>query len=114
MNSLMNQNPWLIISSPNQREEIVKQDIVKISMFFQLDIFLNLIIDQYARTEIPATNNPTGPLVSVAKPMEIPVKRAYLKPLFSFVSLILSAMKYTERKIKKLKKGSIIPDFKYM
>src|SRR5450759_5782461 len=88
MNSLINQNPLFIISGPNHKQVITRQDIMKTSIFFQFEIFLNFIVAQYTRTEIPAISNPTGPFVSVARPIEIPAKKAYFNPLFSPLSLI--------------------------
>jgi hypothetical protein len=103
----------LIISGTNHNEAIIMHDKEKIRIFFRFEILLNFIVPQYASTEIINNSKPTGPFVSVASPIEIPAKKAYLNPLFSPVSLTLFPRKMTERKIKKLKKGSIIPDLKY-
>ena len=64
-------------------------------------------------TEIPSINNPTGPFVRVARPIEIPAYKAYFNPSLSPFSLTLFARKITDMKMKKLKNGSIIPDLKY-
>jgi hypothetical protein len=112
MNSLINQNPLLIISGPNHKVVITKQDEAKINIFFQFEILLNFMIIQYTNTEIPAMSNPTGPFVRVARPIEIPAKRAYLKLLLPVNSLMLFERKTTVMKIKKLNNGSIIPDLK--
>jgi hypothetical protein len=51
--------------------------------------------------------------VSVAKPMDIPENKAYFDASLPVFSLMLLARKITDKKIKKLKNGSIIPDLKY-
>jgi len=100
MNSLINQKPLLIISSPNHKDVINRQVIAKIRTFFRFVIFLNFRVIQYTKTEIPVISKPTGPFVRVASPIEIPAKRAYLNPFLSPVLLMLFARNTIPRKIK--------------